>query len=91
MDFSFSSDQEELRSLANRILTDRCTHEHLKEVAAATADRFDLELWRELADPGLVGIGLPESVGGGGTRLRSRSPSCSRRSAAPSRRSRPCR
>jgi acyl-CoA dehydrogenase len=67
MDFSFSSDQEELRSLANRVLTDRCTQEHLKEVAFGDgATGVDLELWRELADLGLVGIGLPESVGGGG-------------------------
>ena len=33
MDFSLSADQEELRQLVKRVLTDRCTPEHLKEVA----------------------------------------------------------
>ena len=65
MDFSFTSDQEELKGLAARILSDRCTHEHLKEVAASES-RVDLDLWRELAGTGLVGIGMPESAGGGG-------------------------
>ena len=67
MDFSFTSDQEELRSLANRVLTDRCSPEHLKEVAFGEGSTgVDLDLWRELAELGLVGIGLPESAGGGG-------------------------
>ena len=67
MDFSFTSDQEELRGLANRVLTDRCTPEHLKEVAFGDGSTgVDLDLWRELAGLGLVGIGLPESAGGGG-------------------------
>ena len=67
MDFSFTSDQEELRGLANRVLTDRCTPEHLKEVAFGEGSTgVDLDLWRELAELGLVGIGLPESAGGGG-------------------------
>ena len=64
MDFSFSADQEELRALTNRVLTDRCTMEHLKEIEAAGG--IDLPLWRELAELGLVGIGMPESAGGGG-------------------------
>jgi len=64
MDFSFSSDQEELRGLANRVLTDRCTMEHLKEIE--DGEGVDLALWRELADLGIVGIGIPESEGGGG-------------------------
>jgi alkylation response protein AidB-like acyl-CoA dehydrogenase len=64
MDFSFSSDQEELRGLANRVLTDRCTMEHLKEIEDAGG--IDLALWRELADLGIVGIGMPEAAGGAG-------------------------
>jgi len=65
MDFSFTSDQNELRALANRILTDACTAEHLKSISA-TASGTDPALWAALAEAGLVGIGLPESVGGGG-------------------------
>src|SRR4051794_9087482 len=67
MDFSFSSDQDELRGLASRVLADRCTQDHLKEVAFGEGSTgVDLELWSELAGLGLVGIGLPESAGGGG-------------------------
>ncbi len=67
MDFSFTPDQEELRALANRVLTDRCTQEHLKDVAFGDGSTgVDLALWSELAELGLVGIGLPESAGGGG-------------------------
>jgi len=64
MDFSLSSDQEELRELTKRILADRVTMERLVVVEAGTG--FDSELWKELADAGIVGINLPESVGGGG-------------------------
>jgi alkylation response protein AidB-like acyl-CoA dehydrogenase len=67
MDFSFTSDQEELRGLANRVLTDRCAPEHLKEVAFGEGSTgVDLDLWREMAELGLVGIGIPESAGGAG-------------------------
>jgi 3-oxocholest-4-en-26-oyl-CoA dehydrogenase beta subunit len=65
MDFAFSSDQEELRALARRILDDRCTQEHLRSIAASPLGT-DMVLWRSLAQAGLVGIGLPEAVGGGG-------------------------
>ncbi len=68
MDFSFSSDQNELRALTRQILTDACTTEHLKAVMR-TDSATDLALWKTLADAGLVGIGLPESVGGGGLGL----------------------
>jgi len=67
MDFSFSSDQADLRDLTTRVLTDRCTPDHLREVAFGDdSTGVDLELWRELAQLGVVGIGLPESAGGGG-------------------------
>lgn len=65
MDFSFTSDQDELRELTRRLLTDRCTLEHLKDVRESDTG-VDLALWREMAELGLVGIGLPESAGGGG-------------------------
>lgn len=64
MDFSLTPDQEELRSLTARVLADRCTMEHLKEVEDGTG--VDLDLWRELADLGIVGIGMPEADGGAG-------------------------
>ncbi len=67
MDFSFSEEQEAVRELANRIFTDLATHERLREFEAEPdGDRFDRKLWGELAAAGLLGISLPEEVGGAG-------------------------
>ena len=65
MDLSFSADQVELQELARRILADGAGHERVRAVLATEA-AVDRELWRTMADAGLVGISLPESVGGGG-------------------------
>jgi len=65
MDFSFSEEQQEIQKLAAQILGDKVTHERLKEVEASP-EWFDRDLWAELAKAGLVGIALPEDVGGGG-------------------------
>ncbi len=64
MDFNFTSDQDDLRGLARQILTDICTPEHLKGIAA-TESGYDMDLWRSLADAGLVGIEMPDAAGGG--------------------------
>jgi acyl-CoA dehydrogenase len=67
MDFSFSEEQEAVRELAGRIFTDLATHERLREMEAdPEAERFDRKLWAELAAAGLLGISLPEEVGGAG-------------------------
>lgn len=65
MDFDPTPEQDAAADLARRILTDRCTPERLAETDA-TGRRFDAALWRELGDAGLLGLGLPEEVGGGG-------------------------
>jgi acyl-CoA dehydrogenase len=67
MDFSFSEEQEAVRELAERILTDLATHDRLREIEAEPeGDRFDRKVWSELAAAGLLGIALPEDVGGAG-------------------------
>jgi 3-oxocholest-4-en-26-oyl-CoA dehydrogenase beta subunit len=67
MDFSFHDEQEAVRELADRIFVDLSTHERLRELEAdPDGDRFDRRLWSELASAGLLGISLPESVGGAG-------------------------
>jgi len=67
MDFSFSEEQEAVRGLADRIFTDLSTQERLREMETdPTSDRFDRKLWSELAGAGLLGIALPEDVGGAG-------------------------
>lgn len=63
MDFAFTETQQELRDLARRILTDRMTLAHLKEVDRSP-DWFDRETWRELAKANLLGIAVPEAHGG---------------------------
>jgi alkylation response protein AidB-like acyl-CoA dehydrogenase len=65
MDFSFSPDQESLRGLARQVLGDAADVARVKR-ALATDQAVDAELWATMATSGLVGIGLPESVGGGG-------------------------
>ena len=65
MDFSFSSDQQDLRDLAAKILSDATTLERTKQVVAEQ-DGFDRDLWNALAEAGIIGISLPESVGGAG-------------------------
>jgi acyl-CoA dehydrogenase len=63
MDFSLTDDQESLRSLAADIFGDKATPERV-EAIESSAERFDRDLWRELAGAGLLGIALPESAGG---------------------------
>jgi alkylation response protein AidB-like acyl-CoA dehydrogenase len=67
MDFSFSEEQEAVRELADRIFTDLSTPERLRQFESEPdGDRFDRKLWSELAGAGLLGIALPEEVGGAG-------------------------
>jgi len=67
MDFSFSEEQEAVRDLATRIFTDLSTHERLRELESdPDGERFDRKIWGELAAAGLLGMSLPEEVGGAG-------------------------
>jgi alkylation response protein AidB-like acyl-CoA dehydrogenase len=65
MDFSFTEDQEALRQLARTIFDDHCAHERLKAVEA-TPEWFDRTLWSAIATANLLGVALPEDVGGSG-------------------------
>jgi 3-oxocholest-4-en-26-oyl-CoA dehydrogenase beta subunit len=67
MDFSLTEDQLELQQLARTILEREVTVDRLK--AAADGDGVDAQAWRALADAGLVGIALPDDVGGAGLGL----------------------
>lgn len=68
MDFLFTPEQDEAAELAAKILGDKTTNDRLKQVEAG-GDRFDRELWRDLADAGLVSLHLPEEYGGAGLGL----------------------
>jgi 3-oxocholest-4-en-26-oyl-CoA dehydrogenase beta subunit len=65
MDFSFTEDQETVGKVARQLFEHRATPEHLTEVESGEV-RFDAGLWSELASSDLLGIALPESVGGTG-------------------------
>lgn len=66
MDFSYTDEQQALLDLAAQILGDRATPERLKQLERSGAPRFDADLWGELARAGLLGIGIPEALGGSG-------------------------
>jgi len=65
MDFSFSDEQEAVRSLARQILADHASHERFSELEKDGV-WFDSDLWSDLAAAGLTALLLPEEVGGGG-------------------------
>src|SRR4051794_34860062 len=65
MDFTPTDGQTDAAQLAKQILGDRCTVDRL---AAAEKDggRFDRELWNEIGEAGLLGLAVPEELGGAG-------------------------
>ncbi|MEO7428901.1 MAG: acyl-CoA dehydrogenase family protein [Acidimicrobiales bacterium] len=65
MDFTLTDEQEAIRDLAGRILTEQLPPERLR-VLETTDTWFADDVWRELANAGLLGICLPEAHGGGG-------------------------
>ena len=68
MDFKFSEEQEAVRDLAAQIFEGHATTERVKEVERGD-ERVDRELWRALADAGLLAIAVPEEQGGSGLGL----------------------
>ncbi len=65
MDFTLNDDQQALVGLAKQILSERSTQKRLDALDEA-GTWFDAELWKQLADAGIVGAALQEDVGGGG-------------------------
>jgi acyl-CoA dehydrogenase len=65
MDFSLTEAQQELAGLTRQILDRRATAERLAEMEA-DGDRFDPELWADLAGAGVLAAGLPADLGGAG-------------------------
>src|SRR2546421_9793402 len=68
MDFTFSEEQDAVRDLAAQIFGGHATTERVKE-AERSDERVDRELWRALADAGLLAIAVPEEHGGSGLGL----------------------
>ena len=59
MDFALTDDQKAVLDLAARIFAGR----------PKTKDPFDATTWSQLADAGLLGVALPDDVGGAGQGL----------------------
>src|ERR1700752_979943 len=65
MDFTFTAEQETIAKVARQLFEHWATPERLTELEAGNV-RYDTALWRELAAADLLGIALPENVGGSG-------------------------
>lgn len=63
MDLSLTEEQEQLRDVFSGLLAKESTVERVRE---AEPLGFDAALWSTLTEVGAVGVGVPESNGGGG-------------------------
>ncbi|MBV9484775.1 MAG: acyl-CoA/acyl-ACP dehydrogenase [Frankiaceae bacterium] len=63
MNLSLDETQNDLAGLAAQIMAGRGKPEQI-EATEATEDAFDRDLWRELAEAGLLGVSIPEEYGG---------------------------
>ncbi|MCU1354209.1 MAG: acyl-CoA dehydrogenase, partial [Acidimicrobiales bacterium] len=65
VDFTLDDEQAAVRDLAARILTEKLPIERQRELDD-DPDWFARDVWAELAKADLLGLCLPEAVGGGG-------------------------
>ncbi|MGP0107364.1 MAG: acyl-CoA dehydrogenase family protein [Acidimicrobiales bacterium] len=65
MDFIFDEEQTAVQEAADGIFAGMVTPDRVHQVEA-TDERFDRELWAELARADLLGLPVPEAHGGGG-------------------------
>jgi alkylation response protein AidB-like acyl-CoA dehydrogenase len=68
VDFAFSEEQEMLRRSAREFLAKECSPKVVRALMES-ADGFDPKLWKNIADLGWTGLGIPEQYGGVGTFL----------------------
>lgn len=65
MDFDFSPEQEQLRSMLGRFLSEQASSARVRAILDGPASH-DRELWQGLAELGLLGTNIPEEFGGSG-------------------------
>ncbi len=65
MDFRFTDEQTAIQELARGILDREVTVERVREIEKRH-DWFDEQLWTTLAEAGLLGVPLPQALGGMG-------------------------
>src|SRR5687768_211721 len=63
MDFSFSDEQQMLRDTTRRFVAERYGFEH-RNTVRASVDGWSREVWAQLAELGLLAVGIPEHDGG---------------------------
>lgn len=69
MDFNFTEEQQAVADLAVQIVGDASDPATLRALELSGEPRIDRGLWSTLAEAGLLGISLPEAVGGAGLGL----------------------
>lgn len=66
MDFAYSDEQQAIVELASQVLAEHSSHERQRAIETGDGPRFDAELWKQLAETGLLGTAVPEAQGGAG-------------------------
>ena len=64
MEFEFTEDLAAVRGLAAQVFSASADPSQLREIERSGG--YDAKAWQKLADSDLLGIALPESVGGAG-------------------------
>ena len=65
MDFDFSEEEQAISGLTRQILEDKVTHEHLRTMSKS-GESFDRDLWKSLAETGVISASISEDHGGAG-------------------------
>jgi len=65
MDFLFAEEQRDVQNLAREILNDKAAPDRQLALEKA-GERFDVQLWQQLASAGLLGVAIAEEFGGMG-------------------------
>ncbi|MGI8662869.1 MAG: acyl-CoA dehydrogenase family protein [Acidimicrobiales bacterium] len=66
MDFDLTDEQSATAEAAAKLLLDKSSPERIRVVERAGDVVFDRELWRAMAEAGLLGIAVPDGQGGAG-------------------------
>ena len=63
MNFDLTEEQQALLELSNQIFEGSSPSDRVEEIET-TEDRFDRDLWKELANANILGVAIPEEHGG---------------------------
>ena len=63
MNFDFSDEQKQIKDQARKFLSEKCSPKTVRRIYEGT-ERYDRELWKQIAELGWMGTAIPESYGG---------------------------